>query len=264
MPVHGATASLVIAGVSLDGYFRQVDRAAERDLLEATMFGHAEHRFAPGRTTGSVTLAGLFEPTADALLEPFVNGVGPGEDPFTFAPLGLAAGQRTLFGLVREASYKTGAKADDMVEATAEFKESTTATVSVRDLVKVGGFHSGQSSGPLVSVAAGGAITLDRGVGAATALQKLMLQVHSSVMPTTGYMLATIFHSADNVSFVGLTSVGWGVAPAGDARYLSSPGGLVGLTTPQTINRYLRVNYSTVGAAPGYPIQTRFDAAVFS
>lgn len=265
MVVHGATSGLLIAGTEITGFFRQADRSAERTLHDVTVLGQGEHNFAPGRTNGSMSLVGLFDPTADALLEPFVNPVAQAEEPLSFAPEGFAAGKRVLFGVVRQASYKTGSKSDELVEAMAEFKESE-STRHTSGLRRAGGFHSGLSGGPAASKGLGSTIVIDRGAAALTANQRAAFIVHSSVLPTAGAMYTDIHHSVDNVTYVSLGSaVGWGPGLVGGAfPHAISHGGMSMIETPQTINRYIRFTFLDSSSAPTYPTVAQASAAVFS
>lgn len=264
--VHGSTSGLLIAGTEITGYFRQLDRTGERDLHDTTMFGHSEHRFFPGLQAGSVSLGGLFDPTADALLAPFGSAAAPAEQPFSFAPEGFGAGKRVLFGMVRQASYKVGGSAQDMVEATVELTGSTSAVLGA---VKAGGFYSGISFGVAATRAASWAVTLDRGAAALTASQKFAAIVHSSVLPTSGGSLFVEWeHSADNVTYVSLadTAIAWGPSAVGGAfNYPTSNGGVAIVPTAQTINRYIRQTLTFSGTpVPGLPSTLQQSVAVFS
>ena len=104
--VHGKDVVVFVNASNYSTYFNNADSTQTADIAETTTFGNSAKTYIPGDKDGTISLGGLFDATADAVLQPLLGGAGfksckmfyPAEqnnplcDSYLIAPNGLEIG----------------------------------------------------------------------------------------------------------------------------------------------------------------------------
>ena len=77
--VHGKDSKIFFNNNDFGAYFNNVDFTRTADVSETTAFGSDNKTFISGDKDGTVSLTGMFDATADAVLQPFL-GAGTNTD----------------------------------------------------------------------------------------------------------------------------------------------------------------------------------------
>lgn len=104
--LHDGSSSLV----DLSSYLNNIDMAANADTHETTTFGKDDKTYIPGLRDGTFSLAGNFDPTADALL----FGARGTIRAFEYYPDGDSAGKVKYSGDVIVTEYSGSSPVGDL------------------------------------------------------------------------------------------------------------------------------------------------------
>ena len=72
--IHGKDVVIFVNASNYSTYFNNADSSQTADIAETTTFGNSAKTYIPGDKDGTISLGGLFDATADAVLQPLLGG----------------------------------------------------------------------------------------------------------------------------------------------------------------------------------------------
>lgn len=227
--VHGKNAGVFVGSNDLSSYFQGTDLEASCASHDVTTYSKttATVQRAAGLWDGKVSLSGLFDATADAILAAFI-GSASGEV-FTFCPYQTSLGQAFL-GVVQHASYKMSNPVGGMVTVSAE-------------LVCRSDFEPGGQMLRTLSQSATSAngSTVDSG---AASTNGGIATIHCTAFSGTS-VAVKIQHSTDGSSWADLTGGAFSTLSAVGSERITIAAGT-------TVNRYIREYHTHTSATATY------------
>lgn len=121
--IHGKSATVLVGGYNLSGYFNEASVSRSVETAETTTFGNSAKTYITGLSDGTVSVSGLFD--GDTGATDAVLSATLGDDtgfPTTIAVDGMAVGKRVIFLKSKSTSYEVTSPVADVVSANAEFQ----------------------------------------------------------------------------------------------------------------------------------------------
>lgn len=230
---HGKNTIILFDKFDLSTYFNSVSTTAMAEAVETTTFGSANKTYAIGQKDGSISLEGLFEGSTDTVDEVLAAAVASADKKIiTVGSEGAGLGRKAKLLNTDETSYEISSAVADMVTISAEAQASGT----------VGGIDGG------VLLAAQQAVT-------ATAQNATVDNLASTANGGVGHLHVTgntrdgaatikIQHSANNSTFADLVVFT-------DTTNSTTTSERIEVAAGTTVNRYVRVNISSLGGSTG-------------
>ncbi len=220
---HGKDTVVMFNQNNLSTYMNSVDNTKTADIAETTSFSASAKTYLTGETDASISLGGLFDATADAIVQPLLSG-GTQFD-YVQGQTALSTSARCTFGIANITNYGISSPVGDVVATSL-------------DLQPTGGFFSGvvvtnsafTATGVQGSAIDNGALT-SNGAGA--------FLLVSSVSGTSPTATVKIQHSADNTTYADLITFTLANGATSEIKTIDKG---------TTINRYIRV-HNTIGGS---------------
>lgn len=225
--VHGKNGRLAVDGNALAAYFSSQSFSASVDTPETTVFTSAAKEFIPGLYSGTVSLDGFFEATANGILVADVLGAVAGNN-VTIAPAGFTVGSPTIDCVGLATTYSNTSDVADAVKASVEFQ--TTGRID---------YGNALADLDTVSTTAANGSTFDGGAGSASGALAV-LQV-SSV--TGGSVTVKVQHSTDGSTWSDLATFAAASSVTSERVVVAG-----------TVNRYLRASWTQTASAASFAV----------
>ena len=118
--VHGKDTKVVFNNNDFVEYFNNIDFARTVDVAETTACGNDNKTFVAGDRDGTVSMSGLFDATADAILQPFL---GSSTDTNLIVGLdGITDGKSVMFGAGIVSNYGQSSPVGDVVATSVDMQ----------------------------------------------------------------------------------------------------------------------------------------------
>lgn len=230
---HGKNTVILFDAFDLSTYFNSVSTTAMAEAVETTTFGSANKTYAIGQKDGSVSFEGLFDGSTDAVDEVLATAVAAASKKIiTVGSEGAGIGRKANLLNTDETSYEISSAVADMVTISAEAQASGT----------VGGIDGGVLLAAQQAVTASGqntsvdnaASTPNGGVG----------HLHVTGNTRDGAATIKIQHSANNSTFADLVVFT-------NTTNSTTTSERIEVAAGTTINRFVRVNISSLGGSSG-------------
>lgn len=230
---HGKNTVILFDAFDLSTYFNSVSTTAMAEAVETTTFGSANKTYAIGQKDGSVTFEGLFDGSTNAVDQVLATAVAAtSKKIITVGSEGAGIGRRAKLLNTDETSYEISSAVADMVTISAEAQASGT----------VGGIDGGVLLAAQQAVTApaqntsvdNAASTPNGGVG----------HLHVTGNTRDGAATIKIQHSANNSTFADLVVFT-------NTTNSTTTSERIEVAAGTTINRYVRVNISSLGGSSG-------------
>ena len=208
---------------NLSTYMNSVDNSRTADVAETTSFSASAKTYLVGENDATISLSGLYDATADAIVQPLLSG-GTQFD-YVQGQTDLTTSARCTFGIANITNYGVSSPVGDVVATSL-------------DLQATGGFFSGvvviasafTATGVQGSVIDNGALTSSVGGG---------FIIVSSVSGTSPTAVVKIQHSADNSTYADLITFTLANSATSEIKTIAKG---------TTINRYIRIS-NTIGGS---------------
>ena len=223
--VHGKDSKIFFNNNDFGEYFNNVDFTRTADVSETTAFGSDKD--------GTVSLTGMFDATADAVLQPFL-GSGTNTD-LCIGADGITDGKSIFFGSGVVINYGQSSPVGDVVATSV-------------DLQADAGLFNGLVLDNATVTATGNSTVTDNGSSTANGGGAIAIVTAKSGSSTPTATIK-VQHSSDNVTFVDLVTFTNFTAVGSQVSEIASG---------TTINRYLRVNYTITGSTPSFSVIVGF------
>ena len=231
--VHGKDSKIFFNNNDFGEYFNNVDFTRTADVSETTAFGSDNKTFISGDKHGTVSLTGMFDATADAVLQPFL-GSGTNTD-LCIGADGITDGKSIFFGSGVVTNYGQSSPVGDVVATSV-------------DLQADAGLFNGLVLDNATVTATGNSTVTDNGSSTANGGGAIAIVTAKSGSSTPTATIK-VQHSSDNVTFVDLVTFTNFTAVGSQVSEIASG---------TTINRYLRVNYTITGSTPSFSVIVGF------
>jgi hypothetical protein len=117
---NGNIATFSINGGDISAYTTSVDTDIKRDIKEIKPIGGAATSKLVGPYSGTISLAGGYDPALDAIISPLLLAATPALATWIHRPSGSGGGTRAISGSAYVASFKVTTPGDDTAKWTAE------------------------------------------------------------------------------------------------------------------------------------------------
>ena len=220
--VHGKDSVVFVDNTDFSSYFANVDSATSADVAESTTFGATgdAKTYIAGMKDGTVGLAGFFDVTADATLQPLAKN---GTD-FDFF-VGLNGYNQCIFGVGNITNYGVSSPVGDIV-ATSLDVQSDNGLFNGKVYFQGSDTSTGDMGTPFDNTS-----STSNGFGA--------IVVCTAVSGTSPTHDIKVQHSADNVTYTDLITFTQITGASSEVKTVASG---------TTINRYVRV-LNTIGGS---------------
>lgn len=231
--VHGKDSKVFLDNNDFGQYFNNVDITRTADVTETTAFGGTAKSFISGDKDGTISMTGMFDSTADAILQPFL-GSSTNTD-ICIGADGITDGKSIFFGTGVVTNYGQSSPVGDVVGTSLDLQANA-------------GLFNGLVLDNATITATGNSTATDNGAGTSNGggAIAIVTAVSGTSTPTA---TVKIQHSTndstyvDLVTFTNFTAVGSQVSEVASGT---------------TINRYLRVNYTITGTNPSFNVIVGF------
>jgi len=219
---HGKDTKVYINSSDYSSYFNNVDANRTSDTAETTTFGKSNKEYIAGDKDGTIGLTGLWDATADGVLQPLLAGA---DLDFAMGIDGLDTGDRATFGIGNFTNYAVSSPVGEAVATSLDLQSDDglwnglVLTASAFTTTGAQGSANDNTS------------STTNGLGA--------FVICTSVSGTSPTGDIKIQHSADNVTYADLITFTQVTGATSEIKNVSSG---------TTINRYLRV-YNTIGGS---------------
>ena len=220
--VHGKDVVIFVNENNYSTYFNNADSSQTADVAETTTFGNSAKTYIPGDKDGTISLGGLFDATADAVLQPLLGGA---DFNLVLGLDGVATGDRNTFGKGNITNYAVSSPVGDVVATSIDVQPDNGLFSGV--VVTNSAFTTTGAQGSAVDNTS----STTSGAGA--------FLIVTSVSGTSPTGDVKIQHSADNVTYVDLITFTQATGATSEIKYVDKG---------TTINRYVRV-HNTIGGS---------------
>lgn len=222
---HGKDTSVFVNNTDFSTYFNNVDTTRTADVAESTTFGNSAKTYISGNKDGTLTIAGFFDATADATLQPLLGGadmiISVGID-------GLDATDSCIFGKGNITNYGVSSPVGDIVATSIDIQaDSGLYNGTVLENQTVTTTTTGTARDNTLSTSDGGA-------------GFLIVSASSGTSPTLD---AKIQHSADDTTYVDLVSFTQATSTTSEVKLVDEG---------TTVNRYLKAILTVGGTSPSF------------
>jgi hypothetical protein len=225
--VHGKDTKIYINQNDYSQYFNSADSSMTADVAETTTFGVTgdAKTYIGGQKDGTSSLAGFFDATSDAVLQPLLGG---NDFVFVNGASGVSATDKVFFANANITNYGVSSPVGDVVATSLEIQAD-------------GGMLNGLvlENDTLTATADGTA----RDNGSSTTNGGGAFLLVTSASGTTPTLDVVIKHSADDVTYTNLVT--FTQATTGTSEYKAVAKGT-------TVNRYLKVSFTVGGTTPSF------------
>tara|TARA_R100001129_G_scaffold168856_1_gene137272 strand:+ start:362 stop:1075 length:714 start_codon:yes stop_codon:yes gene_type:complete len=230
--VHGKDTKVFFNNNDFGQYFNNIDFARTVDVAETTAFGNDNKTFVAGDRDGTVSMSGLFDATADAILQPFL---GSSTDTNLIVGLdGITDGKTVMFGAGIVSNYGQSSPVGDVVATSVDMQSDD-------------GFFNGLVLDNATITATGNSSVTDN--GASSTNGGGAFAIATTVSGSTPVATVKIQHSSDNVTYVDLVTF---------TNFSAVGSQMSTVADGTTVNRYLRVNYTISGSTPSFALVVGF------
>ena len=231
--VHGKDSKLFLNNNDFGQYFNNVDFNRTADIAETTAFGNDDKNYIAGDKDGTISLTGMFDATADAILQPFLGSST--DTDICIGADGITDGKSIFFGTGVVTNYGQSSPVGDVVATSL-------------DLQADAGLFNGLVLDNATITATGNSTSTDNGAGTTNGggAIAIVTGVSGTSTPTA---TIKIQHSTNDSTFVDLVTFTNFTAVGSQVSEIASG---------TTINRYLRVNYTITGTNPSFNVIVGF------
>lgn len=219
---HGKDTKVFVNSSNFSSYFNSADANRTADIAESTTFGNSNKTYIAGEKDGTISLAGFFDATADATLQPLLGGA---DLDLVVGIDGLDTGDSATFMKGNINNYAVSSPVGDIV-ATSVDVQSDEGMWNGKVLV-ASAFTTTGAQGS----ADDNSTSTSNGFGA--------FVIVTSVSGTSPTGDIKIQHSADNVTYADLITFTQVTAATSEVKFVAEG---------TTINRYIRV-FNTIGGS---------------
>jgi hypothetical protein len=235
--IHGKNAKVIHGAYDLSAFLNDGGVSAAVETNETTTYGATggSKTYITGLNDGGVQASGLFDGSANAVDVVLEASIGSDTlAPVTFAPNGLALGERVKILLAKTTSYEVSSPVNDVVNVSyqAQSDGGVQHGVSLVNLASVTATADGTAVDNSASSANGG-------VG----------QLHVTANTRSANVVVKIQHSTDNSTWVDLITF----TTVATTVTTSERSAVTG-----TVNRYLRVQYTLSAGTGAITLQSSF------
>ncbi len=220
--VHGKDVVIFVNASNYSTYFNNADSTQTADIAETTTFGNSAKTYIPGDKDGTISLGGLFDATADGVLQPLLGGA---DFNLVLGLDGVATGDRNTFGKGNISNYAVSSPVGDVVATSIDVQPDNGLFSGV--VVTNSAFTTTGAQGSAVDNTS----STTAGAGA--------FLIVTSVSGTSPTGDVKIQHSADNVTYADLITFTQATGATSEIKYVDKG---------TTINRYVRV-HNTIGGS---------------
>ena len=231
--VHGKDSKVFLDNNDFGEYFNNVDFTKTADVTETTAFGSSNKSYISGDKDGTVSLSGMFDSVADAVLQPFL-GSSTNTD-ICIGADGITDGKSIFFGTGVVTNYGQSSPVGDVVATTVDLQSNA-------------GLFTGLVLDNATVTATGNSTVTDNSASTSNGGGAIAIVTAKSGSSTPTATIK-IQHSSDNVTFVDLVTFTDFTAVGSQVSEVASG---------TTINRYLRVNYTITGSTPSFSVIVGF------
>jgi|DEB0MinimDraft_10_1074344.scaffolds.fasta_scaffold00079_8 hypothetical protein len=225
--VHGKDTKIYINQNDYSQYFNSADTSMTADVAETTTFGVTgdAKTYIGGQKDGTSSLAGFFDATSDAVLQPLLGG---NDFVFVNGASGVSATDKVFFANANITNYGVSSPVGDVVATSLEIQAD-------------GGMLNGLilENDTITATADGTA----RDNGSSTTNGGGAFLLVTSASGTTPTLDVVIKHSADDITYTNLVT--FTQATTSTSEYKSVAKGT-------TVNRYLKVSFTVSGTTPSF------------
>ena len=231
--VHGKSTKVFFNTTDFSSYLTNVDMSKTSDIAETTTFGNDNKTYVAGEKDGTLSMAGLFDATGDALVQPFVGATSN-----TNIIIGvdtLSATKQVSFTAGKFTEYGISDPVGDVVGIAMSVQSDNGLYVgNVLENATVTATGSGTARDNSTSTSNGGGAFL-------------LVTAKSGTSPTLD---AKITHSADNSTYADLVTFTQATDTTSEIKRVAEG---------TTINRYLKVEYTIGGtSSPSFDVVIGF------
>lgn len=220
---HGKDTVVMFNENNLSTYMNSVDNSRTADIAETTSFSNSAKTYIAGERDATISLNGLYDATADAIVQPLLSG-GTQFD-YVQGQTDLTTSARCTFGIANITNYGVSSPVGDVVATSL-------------DLQSTGGFFSGVIAINQAFTATGvQGSAIDN--GASTTSGGGAFIIVTSVSGTSPTADVKIQHSADNSTYADLITFTQATSATSEIKTIANG---------TTINRYIRV-HNTIGGS---------------
>lgn len=228
---HGKDSKVYINQTNFSSYFNSVDVARTADVAESTTFGKDSKTYITGNKDGTFSVAGFFDATADATLQPLL---GSSDMVFVLGVDGVDATDGCSFAKGNINNYGVSSAVGDIVATSLDIQaDSGVYNGTVLENATVTATGSGTARDNTLSTANGGGAFL-------------IVETASGTAPTID---VKITHSADDSTYVDLVTFTQATTTTSEVKTVSAG---------TTVNRYLKVEYTVAGTSPSFAVIVGF------
>lgn len=224
---HGKDSKVFIDYTDFSSYFNNIDVARTSDVAESTTFGKSSKTYIAGQKDGTVSIAGFFDATADATLQPLLGG---NDMVLVMGIDGVDASDSTSFAKGNINNYGVSSPVGDIVATSIDIQsDSGVYNGTILENATVTATGSGTARDNSSSTADGGGAFL----------------LATAVSGTSPTLDAKITHSADNVTYTDLVTFTQATGQTAELKVVDAG---------TTVNRYLKVEYTVGGTNPSFSV----------
>ena len=223
--IHGKSTKIFLNATDFSTYFTTADSTRTVDVAESTTFGSGSKTYITGDKDGTISLAGFFDATADAVLQPLLGGTSA---LLTIGVDGADATDLVRFGNGNFTSYGVSSPVGDIVATSLDFQSDK-------------GIFDGSvlESATYTSTTTGTA----RDNAAATTNGGAGFVIITAASGTSPTAIVKIQHSADNSTYADLITFTQATGATSEIKYVAPD---------TTVNRYLKIVATIGGTNPSF------------
>jgi hypothetical protein len=219
--VHGRNGAVLFQGCDLSSFFNSYDVGQTADTAETTTFGNSSKTYIGGQRDGTISVAGLFDGSEDAVDEQLAAALAIADAPvLTIGMEGTALGKRAKLALVLETSYQVTGSVGDAVQTSSEFQ--VTGGIANGVFLHALSAETGTVNGTAVD-------------GGASSANGWMANLHVTGVDNLTGATIKVQHSADDDTYTDLGT--FDVVDGITSQQISGTG---------TVNRYVRCIISSM------------------
>lgn len=198
--LHGKSTKVFINGYDLSAYFKGSTISGKADTAETTCYGGTAKAYIAGLKDATIKLEGLFEATANGIVDTLHAALGQDNGIFSIFPDGDAIGKIGFCSKGTEPSYEVDSPVADVVSVSAEVQSSVGAEMVLSHHAM--GAATVDGNGSAVD---GAASSANGGVGylhvsAFSGLTNLIVTIEDSADGATGWATILTFATVTAVT----------------------------------------------------------------
>lgn len=233
--VHSKKSRVLADGSHLSGFLNSASSSAQRQAEDSTVFGDDDRTYVGGLRDGTVSLAGLFDGTTDAIHD-ILKDLLDTDDPatLTYAPGGLGVGEAVGMASILSTGYEPSSPVAGLVAVSMDAQASGGLTFGVALTTLTTETATGTGTGH-----DSGAASSNGGVA------HLHVTAASGTDPTLD---VTVQESTDGSSWVDLVTFDQATAAGGQRK-----------TVDGSVARHLRAIWTIGGTDPSFTFAVAFS-----